>query len=137
MFVCMIHFFSKGTRMIQKFFVAFVFAVLVWANCGAIMGVGPQFMSMETTLIVHAIGGPLGAIIATMIYYRFFGDLAPLTLASIFVGTALALDALVVSPFFVGDYGMFASPFGLWIPMALIFGVTWLAGAWLARRVPV
>ena len=122
--------------MMRKFLIAVPFAVLVWANCGAIMGVGPQLMSMETTLIVHAIGGPLGAAIATLTYNRFFGYLAPVNLAVLFVGTALMLDALLVSPFFVGDYGMFASPFGLWVPMALIFGVTWLTGAWLGRREP-
>lgn len=112
----------------RKLFIAILFAAVVWANCGAIMGVGPLFLSMGATLTVHAIGGPLGAAIATWIYYRFFGDLAPLTLATVFVGFALVLDALVVSPFFVGSYGMFGSPLGLWLPMALIFGATWLVG---------
>ena len=121
----------------QKLSTAFLFAVVVWANCGAIMGIGPQFMSMETTLVVHAIGGPLGAAVATAIYYRFFGDLAPVTLAALFVGSALVLDALLVSPFFVGNYSMFTSPLGLWIPMALIFGATWLTGMWSAPRTQI
>lgn len=120
--------------MAKELAVAVAFAVPVWANCGAIMGIGPQFLSMESTLIVHAVGGPLGGAIATVIYYRLFGDLAPLNLASLFVATALLLYALVVSPFFVGNYGMFASLFGLWVPMALIFGVTWLTGALLGRH---
>ncbi len=120
--------------MARTLFTGFVFAILVWANCGAIMGIGPRFLSMNTTLIIHAIGGPLGAAIAALIYFRFFGDLAPLNLAALFVGTALILDALVVSPFFVGNYGMFASPLGLWIPMALIFGVTWMTGFLMTER---
>lgn len=120
----------------RTFFIAAALAVVVWANCGAIMGIGPQFLSMETTLIVHAIGGPLGAAVAAWIYYRFFGDLAPLSLATVFVGLALVLDALVVSPFFLGNYGMFASPFGLWFPMALIFAATWLTGTLMSERRP-
>lgn len=122
--------------MAKELSIAFAFAVAVWANCGAIMGIGPLFLSMETTLVVHAIGGPLGAAIATLFYYRFFGELAPLNLAALFVATALFLDAALVSPVFVGDYGMFASTVGLWIPMALIFGVTWATGSLLARRRP-
>jgi uncharacterized membrane protein YdfJ with MMPL/SSD domain len=118
-------------------FIALAFGVVVWANCGAIMGIGPQFLSMGTTLVVHAIGGPLGAAVAAWIYYRVFGDLAPLGLAAVFVGLALVLDGFVVSPFFVGSYGMFGSPFGLWIPMALIFAATWLTGTLMAKRRPV
>ena len=122
--------------MTKDILAALGFAVLVWANCGAIMGIGPLFLSMDTTLIVHAIGGPLGAVIATLIYYRSFGDLAPVALAALFVGTALVLDAGLVAPVFVGNYSMFASPFGLWIPMALIFGATWLTGSWALRHMP-
>lgn len=120
--------------MTKKLLIALPFALAVWANCGAIMGIGPQFMSLDATMIVHAVGGPLGAAVATLIYYRSFGDLAPLSLATIFAGTALILDALIVAPLFVGNFDMFASPLGLWVPMVLIFGLTWLTGARLALR---
>ena len=33
---------------------------LGWALCGAIMFIGMSVMSIETTLIVHAIGAPVG-----------------------------------------------------------------------------
>jgi hypothetical protein len=120
--------------MATKTAIVLVFAVAVWAFCGAIMGIGPQVMSIDTTLIVHAIGGPIGAAIATFFYFRFFGDISPLALAAAFVGVALTLDFFVVSPLFVGNYGMFASPLGLWIPMALIFAATWLTGSFAANR---
>ena len=32
--------------------------LLGWALCGAIMFIGMEIMSIETTLIVHAIGAP-------------------------------------------------------------------------------
>lgn len=122
--------------MVLKLSIVLAFAVAVWAFCGAIMGIGPQIMSMETTLVVHAIGGPLGAAIAALIYFRFFGDVTPLALATAFVGVALTLDFFVVSPLFVGNYGMFASAIGLWIPMALIFATTWLTGSFVAQHRP-
>ncbi|MBR9653491.1 hypothetical protein [Thalassovita aquimarina] len=105
------------------------FAVAVWAFCGAIMGIGPLFMSMDSTLIVHAIGGPLGAAVAAALYHRFFAGVSPIALAAAYVGTALALDFFLVAPVFVGNYDMFASPLGLWIPMALIFLAAWGAGS--------
>lgn len=113
----------------MKIVILLLFAVAVWAFCGAIMGVGPQFMSMQTTLIVHAIGGPLGAAVAAWIYFRLVAGVPPLVLAATFVATALALDFFLVAPVFVGNYSMFSSPLGLWIPMALIFAASWLAGA--------
>jgi hypothetical protein len=35
-------------------------ALVGWAYCGGIIGVGRQFLSIHTTLIVHAIGAPVG-----------------------------------------------------------------------------
>ena len=54
----------------NKHVFALILAVLVWANCGAIMGIGPLFVSMETTMVVHAIGGPLGAAVAVDVAAR-------------------------------------------------------------------
>jgi hypothetical protein len=31
-----------------------------WAYYGALIGVGRQFLSIHTTLVVHAIGAPVG-----------------------------------------------------------------------------
>ena len=119
--------------MVTKAAVVLAFAVAVWAFCGAIMGIGPLVMSLDATLIVHAVGGPLGAAVAAWVYRRSFGSVGPLALAAIFVGVALALDFLAVAPLFVGNYGMFASPLGLWIPMALIFIANWLSGTVASR----
>lgn len=118
-----------------KAIVVVVFSVVVWAFCGAIMGIGPRFISMDATLVVHAIGGPLGAAIASYFYFRFFGTYGPLTLAAAFVATALLLDFFAVSPIFVGNYSMFSSILGLWIPMALIYAATWMTGFYTSRRV--
>ena len=34
-------------------------AFVGWALCAAIMGIGPLFLSMDATLIAHAIGAPI------------------------------------------------------------------------------
>ena len=111
------------------------FAVAVWAFCGAIMGLGPMVTSMNVTLAVHAIAGPLGAALAAWIYTRAFGFTTPLQTAAVFVGVALTLDFFLVSMVFMNSFEMFASVVGLWLPMALIFVAAYLA-AGMARRAP-
>ncbi len=112
---------------IGKLGVLLGFAVAVWAFCGAIMGIGPLFMPMNTTLVVHAIGGPLGAAVAAWIYTRMFGFTGPVVTAAAFVGTALFLDFFLVSMIIMRSFEMFSSFVGLWLPMALIFVASALA----------
>lgn len=119
---------------IAKLAVLAGFAVAVWAFCGAIMGIGPLFMSMNATLTVHAIGGPLGAAVAAWIYARRFGYTGPVPTAITFVAVALFLDFFVVSMVFMGSFEMFASVVGFWLPMALIFIAASLAGFLAGRR---
>ena len=45
----------------KKIVIVIGFSVAVWAFCGALVGIGRQYMSMDATLIVHAIGAPIGA----------------------------------------------------------------------------
>ena len=73
------------------------FGLAVWAFCGALIGIGRQFMSMDATLIVHAIGAPLGAAFFSWLYHRTFGFTRPVVTAASFVAIALALDVFVVA----------------------------------------
>jgi len=43
--------------------------LLGWALCGAIMFIGMSVMSLETTLIVHAIGAPVIFFIISLVYF--------------------------------------------------------------------
>lgn len=95
--------------------------ILIWAFCGAIMALGPLVFSMETTLVLHLIGGPLGAAVGGYLYFRNFGEVPPLWAAAAVVALALTLDATVVAPVFQQSYEMFGSVIGLWAPMTLIF----------------
>lgn len=112
------------------------FAVAIWAFCAALIGIGRQFFAMETALILHAVGAPLGAAVIASVYFRSFGFTGPLTTAVIFVATALALDVLVVALLVERSFEMFASLLGVWIPLSLIFGATYLTGLFLQSRAP-
>ncbi len=112
------------------------FGIAVWALCGALVGIGRQFMSMDATLVAHAIGAPVGAALISLLYFRKFALTTPLATAIAFVGVALALDALVVAPFIEKSFEMFASPLGVWIPQALIFAATYATGRLAAPQPP-
>jgi len=114
--------------MVRRFVVVLPFALAVWAFCGALIGVGRQFMSLEATLILHAVGAPVGAAAVAWLYFRRGAVTGPLATAAIFVATALALDLVVVALLIERSFAMFASLLGLWIPQALIFAATYVTG---------
>ena len=105
------------------------FGFAVWAFCGALIFAGRQATSMETTLIVHALGAPVGAAFFSWIYFSRFGFTSPLVTAFAFVAVSLALDVFVVALLIERSFDMFRSVLGVWIPQALIFTATWLTGS--------
>lgn len=105
-----------------------IFAVVVWAYCGALVGIGRQFMSMDATLIVHAIGAPIGSAAAAWLYFTKFGDVSPLKLAVSFVTISLLLDFFVVAMLIEKNFVMFSSIIGVWIPQILIFTAAYATG---------
>ncbi|MDH3264350.1 MAG: hypothetical protein OEM24_10155 [Paracoccaceae bacterium] len=108
-------------------------AVAVWAFCRAIMFVGRAVTTLETTLLIHLIGAPLGAAVAAWAFQRLSGELSPLLVAASFVAVALLLDVFVVSMFIEKSFEMFGSVIGVWLPQALIFLGAWGAGLAVAR----
>jgi hypothetical protein len=109
-------------------------ALLGWAWCGALIGIGRKFLPLQTVLVVHAIAGPLGVGLLSALYTRFFAVTTPLVTASVFLGLVVALDSLLVAPFFEHSYVMFASVLGTWLPFALIFLFTYLGAKWAQGR---
>ena len=122
--------------MTKQILVVLAFGFVVWAFCGALVGVGRQFMSMDATLIVHAIGAPIGAAAASWLYFRWFGYTSPLMTAVIFVTTSLTLDVFVVALLIEKSFDMFTSVIGVWIPQILIFAATYLTGALISKTEP-
>ena len=121
---------------LRKTAIVSAFGVVGWAYCGALVGVGRQFLPIETTLIVHAIGAPIGFAVLSWIYHRRFGFTSPLATAAIFLGIVISLDVLLVAMIFERSFAMFSSFIGTWLPFLLIVCATYAVGVVTLRGTP-
>ncbi|MBU4425317.1 MAG: hypothetical protein L6406_16790 [Desulfobacterales bacterium] len=112
----------------KKLVIIFVHAFIGWVLCAATMGIGMATMTLEKTLIVHAIGAPIFFAVVSLIYFRKFNYTTPLQTAMIFDGFVIAVDFFVVALLINRSLEMFVSLLGTWIPFALIFASTYLTG---------
>jgi hypothetical protein len=103
-------------------------AVVGWAYCGALIGVGHQLLPLHKALILHAIGAPIGFAFISRFYYRQFAYTGPGQTAAAFVGVVVFLDVFLVAPVFEKNFAMFSSILGTWVPFTLIFAATYLTG---------
>jgi hypothetical protein len=111
-------------------------AVVGWGYCGAVIGVGRQFLSVHTTLVLHAIGAPVGFALISFVYHRRWAFTSPMRTAVAFLGVVVALDLFLVAPVFERSYAMFSSVLGTWIPFALMFAATYLTGRFTSPKSP-
>jgi len=119
---------------LKKIIIILIHALIVWALCGATIGIGRSVTSMELTLIIHAIGAPVFAALVSLVYYKKFNYTTPLQTAFIFLIFVIAMDAGLVAPVFEKSYDMFKSILGTWIPFALIFISTFNIGLAVKRK---
>ena len=119
---------------LKEVVIILVHALVGWALCGSIVAVGRQIWTMDTTLIVHAIGAPIISGVLSMIYFNYFNYTTPLQTAAIFVLTAIFMDLTVVATLIEKSYEMFASLIGTWIPFGLMFLSTNLVGSLIVKR---
>jgi hypothetical protein len=117
----------------KKLVTTLLFALIGWALCGAIMGIGLATLTIKTTLIIHAIGAPLIFLILTLIYYKYFAYSPPIFLALFFVGFIIAVDFFIVALLINKSLDMFFNPLGTWIPFILIFLSTYSTGTFAVR----
>lgn len=118
----------------KKIFTILIHAFIGWAFCAAIMGIGMQSFSMKTTLIIHAIGGPLGFLILSLIYFKKFHYATPLQTAIIFISFIIFMDFFLVALVIQKSFDMFKNPLGTWIPFVLIFLSTYLTGVVIIKN---
>ena len=118
----------------KKIFTILIHAFIGWAICAAIMGIGMQIFSMKTTLIIHAIGGPLAFLIISLIYFKKFNYTTPLLTAIIFIGFIIFMDFFLVALVIQKSLDMFKNPLGTWIPFASIFLTTYLTGVMITKN---
>ena len=106
----------RGNGGWRKWLILFGCGVLGWAYCGALIGIGRQFLPMQEVLLIHAFGAPLGFALISYVYFSKFAFTDALLTAIVFVGAVLALDLFLVAPVFERSFAMFRSPLGTWIP---------------------
>jgi uncharacterized membrane protein len=109
-------------------FVILAHALAGWAYCGLLIGIGRQYFSMTTTLVIHAVGAPIGFVLISLFYFNKFSFTSPLKTALIFLAVVVCMDLFIVAPVFEKSYIMFASLLGTWLPFLLIFAATYLTG---------
>ena len=115
----------------RNFIVILAHAFVGWALCGAIMFVGMEVTSLQTTLIAHAIGAPIIFAAAYWIYFRKFNYTTPLQTAIVFVTFVILMDFFVVALLIKRSIDMFLSWLGTWLPFVLIFSSTYITGLYL------
>lgn len=99
-----------------------------WVLCGGIMFVGMAFASLETTLILHAVGAPIIFSTISWFYFRNLRYIPPAQTAVVFLLVVIFLDFFVVALVINHSLEMFQSLLGTWIPFALIFLSTYVVG---------
>jgi hypothetical protein len=104
-----------------------------WAFCAAIMGIGPQLISLSATLILHLILGPIGFGLLSVFYHKRFGYTSPIVTSAVFLLFVAAMDFFLVGLIILGNLEMFTSVIGIWLPFALIFLLS-LGGGLLVKR---
>jgi hypothetical protein len=118
---------------IKKVAIILAHAFVGWAFCTAAMVIPMTLISVESALIIHAIGAPIIFTTISLVYFNKFNYTTPLQTALIFVSFIIVVDFFVVALMINRSLEMFASPLGTWIPFALIFTSTYITG-WLTVR---
>ncbi len=122
-----------GTMNIKKIIIILIHAMIGWALCGAIMGIGMAVTSLETTLMIHAIGAALIFAVISFIYFKNYNYTTPLQTAIAFVALVILMDVFIVALLIEKSFEMFTSILGTWIPFVLIFVSTYVTG-FLVRK---
>jgi len=118
---------------VKKIVIILLYALVGWALCGAIIGIGFGVTSVENTLVIHAVGVPIIFGLISWLYFTKFNYTTPWQTAAIFLAFAFLMDFFVIAMLAQKSFDMFASILGTWIPFALIFGSTYLVGTFLKR----
>lgn len=105
-------------------------ALIGWAACLAVLlALWPVSATLATVL--HAIVMPIVFVGIAVHYFRGRGAREPLPVAIVFAGVAAVLDVGVIAVL-ERSFDVLASLGGTWVPVAVVFLGTWIAGAMMA-----
>lgn len=105
-----------------------IYAVAGWALCAVTMFILQNLVSLTAALAIQAIAAPLFFTAIAHRYFRARGAREPAAVAVAWTATVAMLDLIVVAGAVQHSLAMFASIAGTWLPLALIFLVTWITG---------
>ena len=117
-----------------KVLVVLAHAFVGWLLCAATMGIGMAVTTLQTTLVLHAVGAPIFFFLVSWLYFRRFRYASPLQTALFFVGFVMIVDFFLVALLINRSLSMFASWLGTWLPFVLIFGSTLATGTVIKTR---
>ncbi len=103
-----------------------------WAACAATMGALLAAVRPGAALWLHAVAAPVIFAFVARSYFRARGAREPLSTSVTFAAVVALLNLVVVAGALQHSLAMFTSVVGTWLPVALIFGVTWATGEVMA-----
>lgn len=114
----------------------FAHATVGWAACAALAGGSLMVATPTTASILHAIAAPMIFAAVSRRYFGRRGAWAPVPTALTFTATAALLDLAVLAGLLEHSLQRFTSLLGSWLPLALIFTSTWVAGVVMSMLPP-
>ncbi len=122
---------------LKKSVIIILHALVGWALCGAVMGVGQALLPKMIAMIIHLIATPVVIGVISANYYKRFNFTTPLMTAFIFTIFIILMDFFVVALLIMKKMEMFTSGFysliGTWLPFCLIFFTTYFVGIKLKK----
>jgi menaquinone-dependent protoporphyrinogen oxidase len=107
-------------------------AVAGWSVCAVVIAGLLAVAGAGVAVAVHAIAAPLIFVAIARSYFGARGAREPLPVAVAFTAIVSGLDAAIVAGLIQHSFAMFASVWGTWLPLALIFAASWATGAIIA-----
>jgi len=103
-------------------------AVVGWGVCAFVMASLLPRTSVAVAFTLHAIAAPIAFAFIARHYFHYRGARSPLPVAASITAIVALLDATLVAGVVARDAAMLLSFPGFWLPLALIFAVTWATG---------
>ncbi len=98
-----------------------------WAVGAGVMAGLLQVASTSVAIGLHAVAVPLIFAAVSVRYFHAYGAREPLPVALTWTALVAILDASVAA-FWIGSFAGLTDLAGTWLPLALVFLVTWLVG---------
>jgi hypothetical protein len=128
-----LHEIHQGDRDVKKSAVFLLHALIGWALCGAVMGVGMRLLSIQNALLLHLFAAPVIFAVVSLSYHKRTPSARPLPVAAGFTAVVMAMDFFLVALVIEKSFAMFRSFIGTWLPFAMIFISSWRTGMSMRR----